>query len=95
MQVTKELVAYAAELARIKLSEGETEKMRAALGAIIDYMDILTQVDTEGVEPLSHIFAVKNVMREDVVEPSYDRAALLKNAPERTEEYVVVPRTID
>ena len=95
MQITKELVNYVAELSRIKLDEAAEAKMEKELGAVIEYMDILNTLDTEGIEPMSHVFAIDNVMREDVVSPSYDREALLAGAPERTDETVVVPKTVD
>jgi aspartyl-tRNA(Asn)/glutamyl-tRNA(Gln) amidotransferase subunit C len=95
MQITKELVEYVAELSRIKLDEQSTAKMEKELGAIVEYMEILNSLDTEGVEPLSHVFNITNVMREDDVVPSYDRAEILKNAPEHTDETVVVPKTVE
>ena len=95
MQITKELVQYVAELSRIKLSEQDAENMQNDLGAIVNYMEILNKLDTEGVEPISHIFNITNVMREDKVVESYDRAEILKNAPERTDETVVVPKTVE
>ena len=93
MQITKELVEYVAELSRIKLDEASTEKMQKELGAIVDYMEILNQLDTENVEPLSHVFSITNVMREDEVKASYYRAEILKNAPEHTDETFIVTKT--
>lgn len=95
VQITKELVNYVAELSRIKLDEAAEAKMEKELGAVIEYMDVLNTLDTDGIEPMSHVFAIDNVMREDVVKESYDREALLANAPERTDETVVVPKTVD
>ena len=95
MQITKELVQYVAELSRIKLSEQDAENMQNDLGAIVNYMEILNQLDTDSVEPLSHIFNITNVMRDDKVVESYGRAEILKNAPERTDETVVVPKTVE
>lgn len=95
MQITKELVQYVAELSRIKLSEQDAENMQNDLGAIVNYMEILNQLETDSVEPLSHIFNITNVMREDEVKESYDRNEILKNAPERTDETVVVPKTVE
>ncbi len=95
MQITKEIVQYVAELSRIKLSEQDAENMQNDLGAIVNYMEILNQLETDSVEPLSHIFNITNVMREDEVKESYDRAEILKNAPERTDETVVVPKTVE
>ena len=95
MRTAKEIVEYVAELSRIKLDEDETEKMIKELGEVIEYMDILQGLDTEGVEPMSHVFPITNVMREDEVTPSFEREDILRNAPERTDETLVVPKTID
>ena len=95
MQITKELVSYVAQLSRIKLDDSETEEMQRQMGAIVDYMDILNQLDTEEIEPLSHIFSITNVMRDDVTAPSYPREEILANAPEHTAEAFVVPKTVE
>lgn len=95
MQITKELVSYVAALSRIKLDETETEEMQAQMSEIVEYMDVLNKLDTESFEPLSHIFNITNVTREDEVVPSYERDEILKNAPEHTEETFVVPKTVD
>ncbi len=59
MLITDEMVDYVAVLSRLKLSPEERTKVREALGSIIEYMDVLNNLDTEGVEPMSHVFAVK------------------------------------
>ena len=95
MKITKELVEYVANLSRIKLDENSAEKMQTELGAVIEYMEVLNSLDTKDIEPMSHVFSVNNVMREDDVYESYDRQELLKNAPEHTDETFVVPKTVD
>ena len=95
MQITRDIVNYVAELSRIRLTDEQAQKMETELGAVIDYMDVLNTLDTEGVEPLSHVFDVVNVMREDEVAPSFERAQILENAPEHTEETFIVPKTVE
>ncbi len=95
MEISEELVRYVAELSRIRLDDGQVGKMRKELGAVIGYMDVLNALPTDGIEPLSHVFSINNVMREDIVSPSYDRAQLLINAPEHTDETVIVPKTVE
>ena len=94
MKITKEIVERVAELSRIKLDKDATVKMQTELGAVLEYMEILNSLDTEGVEPLSHIFPINNVMREDIVADSFDREEILKNSPDRTKETFVVPKTV-
>lgn len=95
MQITNELVSYVANLSRIKLDENEINEMQSQMSEIVNYMDILNQLDTENIEPLSHIFSITNVMRDDEVKSSYERQEILKNAPAHTEEAFIVPKTVD
>lgn len=95
MEITRQMIDYISYLSRISLSEEEQERMRGELQQIIAYMDVLNTLDTAGVEPMSHIFPVKNVFRADDVEESYDREALLKNAPAPDREAFLVPKAID
>lgn len=95
MEITKDMVEYVAELSRLKLTDEQCEATRKGLGEIISYMDVLNNINTDGIEPMSHAFAVKNVMRDDVVKPSADRAELLKNAPKADSEAVIVPRAVE
>lgn len=95
MQITKDLVSYVAALSRIELEDDEIDEMQKQMNDIVNYMDTLNQLDTDSTEPLSHVFAITNVMRDDEVKPSYDREDILKNAPERTDETFVVPKTVE
>ena len=62
---------------------------------MLDYIDTLNELDTSGVEPMSHVFPVNNVFREDVVTNGDDREEILANAPEAKEGAFVVPKTFD
>ena len=95
MKITEELVDYVSELSRLKLPEAEKAAMAAELEKIVDYMDLLSGLDTTGVEPLSHVFPVKNVLRADQVAPSCDREALLAGAPASDGEAFLVPRAVE
>ena len=95
MKITPEMVDYISDLSRLRLPEEEKEAMAAELERIIGYMDTLSALDTSGVEPMSHVFPVKNVLRDDVVEESMDRQALLANAPASDGESLLVPRAVE
>ena len=95
MKITTEMVDYISTLSRLKLPEEEKEKMTGELEQILAYMDVLDGLDTSGVEPMSHVFPLKNVLRSDEVVPSGDRAALLANAPVPDEETFLVPKTVE
>ena len=65
------------------------------MGSMLDYIDKLGELDTQGVEPMSHVFPVKNVFREDIVTNGDIREEILKNAPGEKDGMFVVPRTFE
>lgn len=81
-------------LAKLHLTDEEKEKSREEMQRMLDYVDMLNSLDTDGVEPLTHIFPIENVFREDEVEESTQRDELLKNAPEEKDGQFLVPKTI-
>ena len=95
MQITPDLIKYLETLARITLTQEEEEKVGAQLGDILSYIDMLNELDTDGVEAMSHCFPVTNVMRDDVVEPSMTPQEITANAPESQDGCFVVPKTVD
>ncbi len=95
MKITPELVEYVSALSKLRLDEAEKAKMTGELEQIVTYMEILNQVDTFGVEPMSHVLPVYNVTRPDVVEPSYDREELLCGAPKRDKETFLAPKAVE
>ncbi|MDR3345096.1 MAG: Asp-tRNA(Asn)/Glu-tRNA(Gln) amidotransferase subunit GatC [Oscillospiraceae bacterium] len=95
MEVTRDLVLYLEKLARIELSEGERETTQRDLQDILTYMNTLGELDTNGVEPLSHAFPVANVTREDIVAASREPAQVLANAPNRKGNCFRVPKTVE
>ena len=95
MKITKELVDYVSTLSRLRLPQEEKAKMAGELEQIVTYMDTLNTLDTDGVEPMSHIFPLKNVLRADEVVPSADREVLLSGAPDRDEETFRVPKAVE
>ena len=81
-------------LAKLELSEEEKENAKKDMGEMLDYIDKLNELDTTGIEPMSHVFPVHNVFREDVVKNGDGREETLANAPERKDDCFVVPKTI-
>ncbi|MGN0515959.1 Asp-tRNA(Asn)/Glu-tRNA(Gln) amidotransferase subunit GatC [Eubacterium sp.] len=95
MQITPDLIKYLEKLARITLSEDEEKKVGNELQDILTYIDMLNELDTDGVEAMSHCFPVTNVMRDDEVAPSMSPDEIVANAPESQDGYFVVPKTVD
>ncbi len=93
--IDKEEVKYIAHLSRLYLSDDELERFSRELGRILEYVRKLNEVDTEGVEPISHVNEISNVMREDKARDSFERELMLMSAPEANEEFFVVPRVIE
>lgn len=93
MQITDETIEYVGILAKLELSDEEKEQAKKDMTNMLDYVGKLNELDTEGVEPMSHTFAVHNVFREDVVTNGDDRENMLKNAPEQKDGAYKVPKT--
>jgi aspartyl/glutamyl-tRNA(Asn/Gln) amidotransferase C subunit len=93
MQITDETIEYVGILGKLELSDEEKEQAKKDLNDMLDYVGKLNELDTDGVEPMSHTFPVSNVMREDVVTNGDDKENMLKNAPERNEDAYIVPET--
>lgn len=93
--ITDETIEYVGILAKLELSDEEREQAKKDMGRMLDYIDKLNELDTSGVEPMSHVFPVKNVFREDEVTSGDGSALTLKNAPEQKDGMFLVPKTFD
>jgi aspartyl-tRNA(Asn)/glutamyl-tRNA(Gln) amidotransferase subunit C len=87
-------VRHVAKLARLGLSEEQLAKLSGQLQSILHYIDKLSEVDTAGVEPMAHALPVKNVLRDDVIEPALTVEQVLQNAPETDGRFFKVPKII-
>ena len=93
--ISDETIEYVAILAKLELSEVEKEQAKNDMGRMLDYIDKLGELDTDDVEPMSHVFPIQNVFRDDVVTNSDTREDLLSNAPEQKDGMFMVPRTFE
>lgn len=93
--ISDETIEYVGILAKLELSGEEKEQAKKDMGSMLDYIDKLGELDTEGVEPMSHVFPVKNVFREDIVTNEDVRDEILKNAPGEKNGMFAVPRTFE
>lgn len=89
-----ETMEYLEILSQISLTEEEKQETAGELKKILAYMEKLEELDTDGVEPMSHVFPVQNVFREDIVEREDQWEALLENAPQKKERQYLVPKTV-
>jgi aspartyl-tRNA(Asn)/glutamyl-tRNA(Gln) amidotransferase subunit C len=92
--ISTETVRHVAKLARLELAPAEELRLTEELGAILDYVEQLGQVDVSGVEPTAHALPIRNVQREDRVTPSLSPEEVLRNAPAKEQGMFRVPRII-
>ena len=93
--ISDEMIEHVGILAKLELSDEEKEQAKQDMGRMLDYIDQLNELDTSGVEPMSHVFPVENVFREDVVTNGDDRDEMLANAPESKDGAFKVPKTVE
>ncbi len=93
--ISDETIEYVGILAKLELSEAEKEAAKKDMASMLDYIGRLNELDTTGVEPMSHVFPVHNVFREDVVANKDDRDNMLKNAPAVKDGSYKVPKTVE
>jgi len=95
MKISKDTVRHVAALARLEFKEDELEKFTEQLANILEHVEELNELDTSGVEPTFHVLDVSTPFREDVVKPWLSSDEALENAPEKDEDFFVVPKVIE
>jgi aspartyl-tRNA(Asn)/glutamyl-tRNA(Gln) amidotransferase subunit C len=95
MTITRAEVQHVARLARLGLSEDEMDRLAAELDHILDAMQALRQLDTSAIPPTAQVIPLRNVMRDDVVRPSWPIDEILRNAPATREGQFLVPPVLD
>ena len=95
MSLTREDVTYVANLARLEFSPDEVTALVDKMGAVLDYAQTLSELDTSAVKATEHVLAVQNVFREDVPKPSLTNEQALANAPESEAGCFKVPRVME
>ena len=94
MKITDELVDHIANLARLEFEGEKKEAIKADLTKIIEFVDQLSSVDTEGVEPLIFMTDSINVLREDQVRETITQAQALMNAPNKDSDYFKIAKVL-
>jgi aspartyl-tRNA(Asn)/glutamyl-tRNA(Gln) amidotransferase subunit C len=93
--ISKKEVEYVAHLARLEIDEAQKDKFTSQLNDILLYIDKLNELDTKGVEPMTHAIAVTNAFREDKIVESIGTEKSLANAPDARGEFFRVPKVIE
>lgn len=94
MKISQEEVTHVAQLARLELDEGALEQFSRQLGTILEYVEKLNQVDTQGVVPTSHAISLTNAFRDDDGYNHLSTNEALANAPDKDEDGFLVPKII-
>ena len=95
MSVDRKTVRRIAHLARIRVSEEDLPRMESELNSILKWIEMLNEVDTNAVEPLTSMVKVRMKMREDVVTEGENPELVLSNAPEALEQFYLVPKVVE
>ena len=89
--IDREQVLHVARLSRLALSEDEVERMASELSGVLDHIEVISELDLEGVEPTSHVVELENVLRPDEPRPSWPRERVLESAPDPSDGAFRVP----
>ncbi len=95
MKISKDEVRHVAGLARLKIDDADLERFAGQLGVVLEYIESLETLDTEGIVPTAHAVLTKNAFREDEETGSLDRDSALAGAPESEDGFFVVPKIIE
>jgi aspartyl-tRNA(Asn)/glutamyl-tRNA(Gln) amidotransferase subunit C len=94
-EITKEQVKHVANLARLEISDEEASMFTEHLSSIITFAEQLNEIDTDGIEPTTHVLDLKNVMRKDEPRQWITREEALKNAPDHKDGQYRVPSILE
>jgi aspartyl-tRNA(Asn)/glutamyl-tRNA(Gln) amidotransferase subunit C len=94
MKITEAEVRHVAKLARLDIKDEDMERFAEQIGTVLEYVDTLKEVETEGVAATSHAITLTNAFREDEVKDHLDPETALSNAPEQSDGAFVVPKVL-
>jgi len=94
-KITKETIEYLSDLAKLSLTEEEKARVESDMNQLLEYVEMLQEIDTRDVKPLLQVLEYENVFREDEITNLSGDKQTLKNAPSTKEGLFVVPRTIE
>lgn len=94
MSLSRKEIEKVSHLARLQLSDPELDAMTAQLANVVEYMETLSGLNTDDVEPLAHASDISNVLADDTLKPSLSREEALANAPKRDDECYRVPAVL-
>jgi aspartyl-tRNA(Asn)/glutamyl-tRNA(Gln) amidotransferase subunit C len=94
MKISRAEVLHVADLARLKIDDASISLFAKQIDKVLDYIDTLNSIDTTSVEPTFHVISLSNAFREDKISKSFDRDAILANAPKTDGSLFLVPKVV-
>ena len=95
MKIDKNTTLKIAKLSRIKIEDSEIEELSRQLSAIVEWVEQLNEVNTEKIEPLSNVSMAKLPLRKDIENKEDNSKEILSNAPDKLQNYFVVPKVVE
>ena len=95
MKIDNKLISDLAKLAKLKFDEKSSKNMQADLKKIIGFIEKLSEIETENIDPLIYLSEELNVLRNDEVIENISQEKALSNAPKKDSDYIIVPKVID
>jgi len=95
MKIDSQTLRKIAHLARLDFEEKAEKEMISSMSEILDWVEKLNELDTEGVEPLTNMTQELNMLREDKVRPSLSHERGMRNAPKKDSNYFRVPKVLE
>ena len=95
MKIDKNTILKIAKLCRVRVKEEEIEELSSQLSSILDWVDQLNELNTDNIEPLSNVSMSKLPLRKDIEDNKDKSNDVLSNAPEKLENYFVVPKVVE
>ena len=95
MKIDKESLKKIAHLARLQIKPEEETTLLNSMDSVLSWMEQLNEIDTEGVEPLTHILDEANIWRQDISNNTLSCEEALANAPSKNDTYIMVPKVIE
>lgn len=92
--INDDVIEYVGILAKLDISDDEKNQVKRDMEEMLGYIDMLNELDTEGIEPMSHVFELENVMRDDIVTNGNQSEQTLSNAPQYEKDMFIVPKTV-
>ena len=95
MGITQKQLEEISEVSKLEIPKEKIEEIKNSIDQIVKSLDTLEDIDTKGIKPMIQLYPTRNVFREDIIESKEDKEEILKNAPNRKDDFFKVPKTVE